>query len=103
MAEMKGWLLPGLAFGLALPSCKQEVDPAYLERLNASVSALCACSALPRDKQIECVGEKGSANPDSTPTGDAPGVYERKLDGPSREKLARLREKWADCERGILR
>jgi hypothetical protein len=49
------------------------------------------------------VGEKGSANPDWTPTGDAPGVYERKLDASSREKLARLRDKWAACEREIMR
>jgi hypothetical protein len=100
---MKGWRPSGLAILLALPSCKQEVDPAYLERLDSSVSAVCACNELPKAEQIDCVGRNGNANPDSTPTGDAPGVYERKLDARSREKLARLREKWADCERRIMR
>lgn len=99
---MNGWLLPSLVFSLALPSCKREVDPAYLEELSRSVSALCACSALPKEQQVDCVGRKGSANPEATPTGDAPGVYERKLDAASRERLAVLREKWADCERRIL-
>jgi hypothetical protein len=99
---MKGWPLHSLVFGLALTSCKQEVDPVYLEDLSRSVSALCACSALPKDQQVDCVARNGSANPEATPTGDAPGVYERRLDAPSREKLAVLRQKWSDCERRML-
>lgn len=94
-----------LVLALGPLACEKAVDPAYLGSITDASTAICACATVPETDRVSCMGKaqkKGTVNPSKTPSGDAPGIYEKSLDAASLSSIEAARSAAASCEALIM-
>jgi hypothetical protein len=99
---MRRLLLLAFPVLLATGCSKAKVDAAYMSEIKSAVTAICKCTTLPKDQQVDCMGRAGSPHPKKGPGGEPPGIYEEKLDDASKSEIAAERAKWSSCESQIM-
>ena len=85
-----------------LAACDKKADPAYIAEIEKGAEALCKCVTLAKDEQVACMGKAGSVHPKQGPGGEAPGLYEEKLDDASKATIDALRAQASSCEAKIM-